>query len=154
MTGPVVVLRPACADDADCLLEWRNHPQAAAQSRNAAPIERGVHVDWLRRMLESADCVFLIGQDDHGACGYVRFNHGGQGRWEVSIALAPGRGGQGLGGAMLNQGIALLRGDHPGAIVDAAVKPGNAPSEALFRRCGFIRHDQPGADGFLRFSLT
>lgn len=145
-------LRLAQPADAADLLAWRNDPKTRALSRQQAEISWDDHCRWVDRMVADPGCLFLVAWQDDVRVGVVRFNRRGQTNvWEVSITVAPAAQGRGLGGRMLNDGVARLRRDHPGAEVLAAVLPGNLASERLFLGAGF--RPTPSDEAFAHFVL-
>ncbi|MBI2242173.1 MAG: GNAT family N-acetyltransferase [Magnetospirillum gryphiswaldense] len=134
-----LVLKPAATADAADLFAWRNDPLTRAQSRNHDVIAWDEHCRWLGRVLDDAGCLFLVAWQDGARVGMVRFNHRpDKGVWEISIGIAPAAQGRGLGRLVLGAGVARLRDENPGAVVLAAVLPGNRASERLFLGAGFV----------------
>ena len=162
MTGPATPrlhVRPATADDAQLLLDWRNDPEARSRSRSSEVIGLAGHLAWLGRTLASPDRHLLVVETEDGTpvatTRYDRLAPGADGgdRWEVSISVAPGLRGQGLGGATLHASDAWLRGTEPAAVaVVAHVRPDNTGSRRLFLRSGYVPapSDEPEMDRFVR----
>ncbi len=78
-----------------------------------------------------------IAESDGEPSGSVRFDIAAS-KARVSIAVAPGRRGEGLGALLLAEGESRLldeRGDVAQFI--AEILPGNAPSRRLFERAGY-----------------
>lgn len=144
-------LDPAGLDDGDALLAWRNDPLTRAQSRHGDPVVPAAHWAWLSARLASVDCLMLIGRAAGERCGVVRFDRRDGRVWEVSITIAPWARGRGLARLLLAAGIARLRRAHAGAVVLAAVRPGNRASESLFLGAGFT--PQPSDEEFAHYLL-
>lgn len=138
MTPMDLRLDPAVLDDGDALLAWRNDPLTRAQSRQGDPVPPEGHWAWLSARLASSDCLMLMGRAAGERCGVVRFDRRDDRMWEVSITIAPWARGRGLARPLLDRGVARLRRDHAGAVVLAAVRPGNRASESLFLGAGFV----------------
>jgi RimJ/RimL family protein N-acetyltransferase len=106
-------------------------------SRNTASFPFEDHLAWLERVLQDPQRLLLIGHHDGRDIGVVRFDING-GRAEVSIFLAPGTMGAGLGRALLAAGEAKLRLKHPQVTrVDAWVNADNPRSFQLFQHNGY-----------------
>lgn len=132
-----ITLRPARPGDAETLLGWRNHPSIAAQSFSPGPVPREQHEAWFADKLADPDCLFLMAEDVSGVpAGHIRFDIQGDAA-VLSISVAPGRQGQGIGSAMTRKACILLLKARPEVTVQALVKPENAPSAAMFRSAGF-----------------
>jgi UDP-2,4-diacetamido-2,4,6-trideoxy-beta-L-altropyranose hydrolase len=130
-------LRRATTDDARALFLWRNDESVRRVSLNAAPIEWSDHLAWLAGKLQDPDHFHWIGESGGEACGATRFDIA-EGKAKVSIVVAPGRRGEGLGAQLLKEGEARLlaaRGDVVEFV--AEVVPGNAASRRLFSRNGY-----------------
>ncbi len=132
-----IQVRRATAEDARMIYEWRTSPEVIGASRNTTAFTFEEHLVWLERVLQDPQRLLLIGLHDGREVGVVRFDIGG-GRSEVSIFLAPGTMGAGLGRALLVAGEADLRHKHPQVtLVDAWVNADNPRSFELFQHVGY-----------------
>jgi RimJ/RimL family protein N-acetyltransferase len=122
-------VRPATMADAEILYGWANDPGTRRWSFTTEPIPWETHVAWLSTVL--ADRVLLIGADDNGPVGSVRFDPDG----EVSITIAPERRGRGLARSLLDAALPY----GPSRVV-AHVRPENIASMRLF--AGWIDEGQ------------
>lgn len=104
---------------------------------DTSEVDSTVHVAWLHRKLTDLDSCLLIAEADGEPVGYVRFDAVDAGKCEVSIAIAPGRRGQGLAQPMLRQGCAEARTGWPARAITARVRLTNEASHRLFVACGF-----------------
>jgi UDP-2,4-diacetamido-2,4,6-trideoxy-beta-L-altropyranose hydrolase len=130
-------VRPATAADARMIYEWRTSPEVMGASRNSASFPFEDHCVWLERVLADPQSLLLVGLDGSREAGVVRFDIDGH-RAEVSIFLAPGTMGAGLGRALLTAGEAKLRLEHPQVTnVDAWVNADNLRSFQLFQHLGY-----------------
>ena len=161
MTGPEAPrlrVRPATTEDAQLLLDWRNDPEARSRSRSSEVIDLESHLAWLGGTLASPDRHLLVVETAEGTpvatTRYDRLAPAEDGdRWEVSISVAPGMRGQGLGGATLHASDEWLHATEPGAAaVVAHVRPDNTSSRRLFLRSGYspAPSDEPDMDRFVR----
>jgi RimJ/RimL family protein N-acetyltransferase len=115
-------VRVATMDDAGLLHRWADDPDTRRWSFTTDPIPWGVHVAWLKGALREG--VLLIGEDEGGPVGSVRFDADG----EVSITVAPARRGCGLARPLLESALLL----SPTRRVVAHVRPENEASMRLF----------------------
>jgi UDP-2,4-diacetamido-2,4,6-trideoxy-beta-L-altropyranose hydrolase len=135
-----VVIREAAQSDSANILSWRNDPAARAVSRNKDAIDQATHDAWFRSVLDDPDRMLLIGEQGGEPVGVVRFDIAG-GESRVSIFLAPGLSGRGLGGDLLAaaEGWLVERRRDVKAVL-AEVLDDNDPSHALFRAGGYRPH--------------
>jgi UDP-2,4-diacetamido-2,4,6-trideoxy-beta-L-altropyranose hydrolase len=132
-----VQVRPATSADVRMIYDWRTSPEVMGASRNTASIPFEDHCAWMERVLRDPQRLLLIGLHDGREAGVVRFDIDGH-RAEVSIFLAPGKMGAGLGRALLTAGEARLRLEHPQVThVDAWVNADNPRSFQLFQHLGY-----------------
>lgn len=131
-------IRRATAGDCDRLHAWRNHPRIRSVSHQAGEITLESHRVWFARALADPDRLLYVGEQGRTPVGVVRFDRSGSDA-EVSIYLAPDRIGTGIGPVLLFCGELALRAAWPDLKgVTASVRPGNAASERLFERCGYV----------------
>ncbi len=152
-TGRVVEIRHATVADAELLLGWRNDPATRAASRTTDPVPLDAHVRWLERTLARDDRLLLIGSDDDGDIGSLRWDRRSENEWEVSITVAPARRGTGVARPLLAAGERALRSlvGRP-AVCLAAVRASNEASRGLFMRSGYVLDAPTDADGFEVFA--
>ena len=144
-TGIAISLRAATADDAELLWLWRNDPLTRFQSRNSAPIAWSDHARWFTGSLSSSATRVLIAERNGIPAGVVRFDqHGAD--CEVSITVAPGLRGSGIGRHMLRAACEQTTN------LFAVVRDDNQASRRLFESCGFTAACGDGA-GFRRYVL-
>jgi UDP-2,4-diacetamido-2,4,6-trideoxy-beta-L-altropyranose hydrolase len=132
-----LALREATIDDARQLFSWRNDESVRRVSVNAAPIEWSDHLAWLSGRLRDPNHRHWIGETDGEACGATRFDIC-EGKAKVSIVVAFGRRGEGLGAQLLREGEARLVATRTDVTQFVAeIVPGNAASRRLFSRNGY-----------------
>jgi spore coat polysaccharide biosynthesis predicted glycosyltransferase SpsG/RimJ/RimL family protein N-acetyltransferase len=155
-TGPVGVpqpvdVRPATAEDAERLRGWRDDPATRAASRSTAEVDPEAHRAWLTAALADPDRHLLVGSDERGEVGTVRWDRVDDASWEVSITVAPERRGEGLAGRLLATGEGWLADREPGtSTMLAAVRADNQPSLRLFRSSGYLPDLPTDDEGVLR----
>lgn len=131
-------LRTATIADAQDILDWRNDSAARAMSANPEVITRDRHVAWLTGALDNPDTDLFIADSDVGKIGICRFEANANGAAaEVSINLNPAFRGRGLARRLLETAIALYLHRQPIPLT-ARIKAGNAASDAIFRKAGFV----------------
>lgn len=135
--APGLTVREAQQQDCDCLFAWRNEPEVLRYSFNPTPLEWSEHAAWFAAALTDPERIMLIGEEDGTGCGLVRYDIAGR-RATVSIYLAPGFSGRGIGRQLLRLGQAWLIAHHPDVVeLVAEIKPDNRASIALFEKSGF-----------------
>jgi UDP-2,4-diacetamido-2,4,6-trideoxy-beta-L-altropyranose hydrolase len=130
-------IRKASMLDADMILAWRNHESTRHASASQDLISPGAHRAWMESTLASPDRHLLIGLNDDVPCGVMRYDTEGAVAM-VSIYLAPGCSGHGLGTALLAAGESWLC--RHASVVDslvAHVNSGNIASELMFANAGY-----------------
>jgi RimJ/RimL family protein N-acetyltransferase len=134
--GRSVILRRADKDDSEIMLEWQSAPGIRAFSRHPNPPDRQCHEKWLRAKLHDPNCVLTVIELDGAAAGVLRLDRLDHKQvYEVSILIAPGRQGQGVGGAALELAAQVF----PTAEMRAAINQANAASIRMFERHGYQR---------------
>lgn len=129
--------KPATLSDARLLWRWRNDPATRRQSGNQNHVPWDTHRAWLARRLGAPGFGLWLAVDGNGApLGQLRLESTRAGRHEVSISVAPGRRGRGIGTAMLRQAPRRLNGKAVRRLL-ARIKPENAASAIAFLRAGF-----------------
>ena len=123
-------------DDAERLLAWRNDPVTREMSVNESEIAPHEHTEWLRKVLDSAEHVLLVAEEDGGPVATVRLDRLGAREAEVSVTVAPASRGRRLATAVLAQAesVAQERGD---VHLVARIKPTNHASVRAFKKAGY-----------------
>jgi UDP-2,4-diacetamido-2,4,6-trideoxy-beta-L-altropyranose hydrolase len=130
-------LRRARPEDEAPLLELANDAEVRSASFDTALITPTEHHEWFQARLADPDALLLMAWAGDTLAGYVRFQVAGESA-EVSIALARGYRGRGLGELLLQRGITTLSAEHPPVReLVAQTRSGNAPSRRLFETAGF-----------------
>ncbi len=145
-------LRPVTPQDADLLFHWRDRSAIRAMSLTEAPLDWPTHVDWVNRAATRSDGLWLIYAEGGRDIGHVNARaEGTTWTWGFYIGAedAPKGAGRRMLAAFLHR--LLVRPDFDR--LNAVVKRGNAPSEALHRGFGFteVASDHPE---LLAFTLT
>jgi UDP-2,4-diacetamido-2,4,6-trideoxy-beta-L-altropyranose hydrolase len=144
MSRPALSVRLATAQDSPFVHAGRNAEAVRRVSRSHAPIDAAAHQRWFEAVLADPQRVLLIGSLGDEPVGVLRWDlTEGGGEAEVSLYLAPGHSGQGLGPELLAAGEAWLRRTHPSVrALHAEVLAGNAASIHLFEQAGYAACSQ------------
>lgn len=149
-----LVARAAAMADADLLLRWRNDAETRSWSRSSAPVATDRHAAWLTAVLADPVRHLWVLERDGEPVATVRHDRIRQGRYEVSVTVAPHRRGEGLATeALAAAGQALARRDASPHVIEAHVQPDNAASLAVFRAAGYLRAGDD-EDGLVVLELT
>ena len=134
-----VVLRAAAEEDVRFVWEVNNHPSVRALSFSTEPIPWETHQTWFARVLADPARELFVIEDDGERAGVLRLDNdeGVPGQVVLSIAVAPGRRGRGVGRRAL-EGVLGAAKPSTRRIV-ALVRPDNEPSLKVFERAGFER---------------
>ena len=126
-------IRPAGEGDVRPTFDLSNEPLVRTNSIHAEPISWDGHVAWFRKTLADPLVRFYVAETAEGEfAGQVRFRRE-NGDWVVSISVAPGFRGRGVGRAILEEAMR-----HSGLRGFAAlIRDGNAASRKMFAACGF-----------------
>jgi UDP-2,4-diacetamido-2,4,6-trideoxy-beta-L-altropyranose hydrolase len=132
--GRTVNLRRADSSDSDIMLEWQSAPGIRAYSRHPHPPDRQSHEKWLDAKLRDPNCVLTVIELDGTPAGVLRLDRlETEQMYEVSILVAPGQQGRGVGGAALD----LAAHVYPAAEMRATISQANAASIRMFERHGY-----------------
>ncbi len=152
MTG--LVARAGTAEDADLLLSWRNDADTRRWSRRGDPVAPDRHAAWLTAVLADPVRHLWVLESDGEPVATVRHDRIRQGRYEVSVTVAPHRRGEGLATAALAAaGQALAQLDPSRHVIEAHVQQDNAASLAVFHAAGYLRASDD-EDGLVVLELT
>lgn len=123
--------------DVRAVFALANDPDVRRGSFHPEPIAWQEHERWFDSRLKDPRSVDLLAYDGDALAGHVRFDVEDE-TATVSIALAAGYRGRGLGPLVLERGIEHLRRTEPRMeIVKAFVRPANAASVRTFCAAGF-----------------
>lgn len=135
--GAAVTVRPAQPADSPAVFAWRNDPATRAASRTPDPVPWSAHDAWFADVLTDPDRHLLVGSVDGEPVGVVRFDRRDDGRWEVSVNLAPAARGRRLATPLLRAAAGWLHRVEPPADVVAEIRADNAPSRRAFTAAGY-----------------
>ncbi|MBJ7596043.1 MAG: GNAT family N-acetyltransferase [Candidatus Dormibacteraeota bacterium] len=146
---PRVTLRPVRPDDVALLFQWRNDHDAVRFSVSGRAVTLDEHEAWLARRLRDPATRLWIAEEDGVAVGQVRLDVDDD-TGTVSIAVAAGQRGRGVGSAILQAMQAGVLSTGAVTRLRALVHPDNSVSLRAFTRAGFRRMASADA-GFLVF---
>jgi RimJ/RimL family protein N-acetyltransferase len=133
--------------DAPLLREWRNEPATRAASRNTGEVGEAEHIAWLEGAMADPDWRLFVAEQGERPVVQVRFHRSGE-TWEISVSLATGARGGGLGSALIDAGVGRLRADGARGTVNAWVRPGNEASLRAFRSGGFTEQPEASTEDY------
>ncbi len=134
---PSLRFRDATLADARMLYGWRNDPTVRRHFFDAREIDFDGHRAWMDSVLRAEDRLLLIAVDARGDFACVRFDLHGDSA-EISLYLDPARIGEGLGAAVVQDAVSVVRERVAGlSKVVARVMRDNTASRAVFERAGF-----------------
>jgi RimJ/RimL family protein N-acetyltransferase len=125
-----ISLRPATAQDADLLLEWRNDPETRKASHNTSEVQRDEHISWLSRTLNNPGRRLYVAEENGVPVGTVRADLS-EGVWELSWTVSPNARGRGVAKRMV--AVLVQQISEP---VRAEVKAGNIASARIAEHAG------------------
>lgn len=129
---PAVTLRDAAWSDCEQIYQWNFAPDVRARSRRPASVAFADHAHWFeRRLADRHDPIWVI-ETLAGPVGVVRLDTVGRGLARISIALAGGARGHGIG----RRAITLVC-QRWGKPICAEILADNLASRACFEACGF-----------------
>lgn len=133
--GSIVRLRQADMNDGELMLTWQQDPSTRQYARNPRLLRRSEHFTWLKKRLDSADCIFNIILYQNNPAGVLRLDKidNTEHAYEISILTAPKFRRLGLAGAALR----LIRTMFPDLELRAEVLSDNKFSHALFLNEGY-----------------
>jgi RimJ/RimL family protein N-acetyltransferase len=136
-------LRPAAATDAALLLDLRNDAETRQQSFTSHRISQEEHERWLQERLEAqSETRIYIGEVGGEAVGQARVDRTDPRRGLISVSIAEGRRGAGLGSRLIRQASDAAAADLGLDLIVAMIKPANGASLSAFRRAGYERGRQ------------
>jgi len=136
-------LRPATANDAELLFEWRNDPDTRKSSIRTDKVKKAEHASWLSRVLDSRDRELLIAEEQEVPVGTIRTDLS-DGIYQLSWTVAPNARGRGLGKEM----VAMIARKIT-APIRAQVRSDNISSIVIAKSAGMEFERE--LDGFLYF---
>jgi UDP-2,4-diacetamido-2,4,6-trideoxy-beta-L-altropyranose hydrolase len=139
MRGVPLRLRPVRETDCRLLWEWANDESVRAVSFTPEPIPWERHVLWFHRKQQDPSVRMYVAVDPADVpVGQVRFESSGI-EATISVSLASGQRGRGLGSVALDEASRRFYREHPVTErIHAYIKSENDASVRAFRRAGFV----------------
>jgi RimJ/RimL family protein N-acetyltransferase len=141
-------LRAAMPEDRDVVRALRNEPEAVRWSGTGRAVSAAEHKEWFETRLVDPSSRLWVARQTARTVGQVRVDVR-DGVGTVSIVVAAGDRGRGLGRRMLHLLDTALRADEQVHTLTAEVHPDNVASRRLFERAGFSSAPEP--DRLLRY---
>jgi ribosomal protein S18 acetylase RimI-like enzyme len=144
-------LRLAKASDRQTLWLWRNDLLMRLMAKSPEPITSSDHSRWFAGVLESGRTTLYIAELSGEPVAMVRFDRE-NGEALVSINVAPGMRGQGVGTVALMRACDAYERDHAGMALNAEIRHSNTASKLAFRAAGFEEAERrdPELANFIR----
>jgi RimJ/RimL family protein N-acetyltransferase len=150
-----LLLRPATEGDEKLLLEWRNEPETRRQSLQQAPVSPEQHAQWFRdRLARPTECRVYIAEVEGAPVGQARVDLTCEGRGEISVAVATGFRGRGLGRRLIAEATERAAAELGAHTVTAVVKSENIASLRAFEAAGYENPVPSERDGHPVLLLT
>jgi UDP-2,4-diacetamido-2,4,6-trideoxy-beta-L-altropyranose hydrolase len=138
MLATPIVVRVAEAADCDTVWEWRNHSLTRKFAKDPSEIALDAHREWFAAVLGDIDRRLLVGEDDRGKIGIVRYDVTGD-TATISVFVDPHRHGQGIGSRLIGAADAWILARHPAIRkVIAEIHSENKASVRAFARAGYV----------------
>jgi len=132
-----LALRPARADDARMVFQWRNDPAIVRLGASNKTVTWEEHAEWFAATMEDGTRAMFIIERGGEPVGQVRFDRQDKDTCVVSIYLLEQHTGSGLGPPALRAACAeIFRNWNVGCIL-ARIRHSNARSLAAFAKVGF-----------------
>ena len=139
---PGLALRPAAAEDADLIYQWRNAFATRRYFFDPRLLDADGHADWYARLLADPDRILLIGLDGDRPVGAIRYDIQGEAA-DISVFLDPEVRGRGYGVRLIRAGSDWLAASRPSLRrLDAHIHPDNRASLVAFSAAGFVERDR------------
>jgi UDP-2,4-diacetamido-2,4,6-trideoxy-beta-L-altropyranose hydrolase len=137
--APFITLRAAGQDDRELLFRWVNDPAVRESSFSSAPVAWDEHVAWFERQQADPNVVIYVACDRDGTpVAQVRLRSSGD-RADISVSVAADHRGRGYGAVVIRSATDRFLAERADVhIVDAWVKPTNAPSTRSFAAAGYV----------------
>ena len=149
----MISLRRFTQDDVRDLWLWRNEEETRRNSRDTAPVAFETHDQWCARSLTNPDRFILIAEREAAKAGMIRFDRlDARDVFRVSIIVAPGQRGAGMGRAILSAGCDALLALAGPARLEAEIREENIASRRVFESCGFGKDDSRSDAAFGLFT--
>ncbi len=134
-------LRPAEAEDCDKIHAWRNAEITRLYSFSNEEISLAAHRQWFRKILADELSVLLVGERDGQPVGILRYDFSPDMKARVSVYLAPGCHGLGLGSSLIRTGSCWIRQRFPSCkAIQAEVLKENTAGRKAFLTAGFTEY--------------
>ena len=147
-----MILRLAAEGDQALLLAWRNDADVVRFSLTGRTVGASQHTNWLAARLARPRRRLWIAEEMGEPVGQTRVDLE-DAAGTVSLAVAPGHRGRGVGTGILRALVSEMEADDEVSTLVAMVHPDNTASLRAFERAGFQAMDGR-RDGFVVFERS
>ncbi|PJE81450.1 hypothetical protein COU58_02525 [Candidatus Pacearchaeota archaeon CG10_big_fil_rev_8_21_14_0_10_32_42] len=131
-------LEMASNGDSDFLFYLRNLPETYENSRNARPVNKEEHKNWLLSIIKNKEIFLYVIYCDDNKAGQIRFDKMDEFIVEVSISVLKDYWGKKVAETALIKGIKEMRGKGMERVI-AEIKRENFRSIKFFEKNGFTK---------------
>lgn len=137
----MLTVRPAQLPDSEGIYQIANHPKIRLLSFKTESFTYEEHQRWFTSALDNPTLLILVGMRETELVGYLRFKKE-KSNATLSVALHPDQIARGLGTALLEESLRLLKKKWPETkAVKAIVKENNLRSQKFFEKNGFLEKE-------------
>ncbi|HEU4332410.1 MAG TPA: ribosomal protein S18-alanine N-acetyltransferase [Lapillicoccus sp.] len=117
-------------------MTWRDIPQLARLERELFATDAWSEPTWWGELAGRPRRSYVVLEGSDGIDGYAGVDLGGEVADVMTVAVAPGRRGQGLGDRLVDELLRRAADDGAGSVM-LEVRADNGPARRLYERHGF-----------------
>ena len=117
-------------------MTWRDIPQLARLERELFATDAWSEPTWWGELAGRPRRSYVVLEGSDGIDGYAGVDLGGEVADVMTVAVAPGRRGQGLGDGLVDELLRRAADDGAGSVM-LEVRADNGPARRLYERHGF-----------------
>ena len=117
-------------------MTWRDIPQLARRERELFATDAWSEPTWWGELAGRPRRSYVVLEGSDGIDGYAGVDLGGEVADVMTVAVAPGRRGQGLGDRLVDELLRRAADDGAGSVM-LEVRADNGPARRLYERHGF-----------------
>lgn len=149
LLGKALAFRSADESDRVRLLAWANDPAVRQASFSQKVIKAEEHKHWLKQRLIDPQSTLWIVLEEGAPKGVIRWQRDDKGIVVVSVSLASGSRGNGMGKKTIALGCQRYFGEKPATLrIEAYIKADNKASKMAFQHAGFVTSKHVQIEGW------